>query len=477
MTEKPLETMTGETRAGTKDTATGRWGGAATTSSGSDSNQRPSVRDSQIERLSDSASESSEYWAGDSGNGGDRAGERVSHGGQIPLLITALELSGAESGGDGRGSPGGGCERTFRGWQSPLWNGTSTKNDGEGAVVRYASGTTAPATCDIDGDAEGDDIRSKIAVTRKYVEELRSDSGSSAVCSSTSRHPFVSVEVGIDGSHGTNHDTSNSITPRRPQERIIRCSPGAQERDRVSGQSRAIGPPPAMLTRQRPFSRVTTATQVAHNNLGAAHVPPLLAQHRVSSSTSTGQLGAGQMSVSSGKHNPLFGVARVSPPPGNQIEAPVATLALPNTNTPSPPSHSDEGSSIPFRHVSCNRDAEFDRKSFGDSILGECSVAEGQCTVDRGDCWGGDGDGCAVSDDSRKSTGVKWSNHNDPERRIDGRASEPWARTCSPESKVALFGAIGGVRGVWSPEQLPLTPSPLSLRYASHPMSSLLGRF
>ena len=137
---------------------------------------------------------------------------------------------------------------------------------------------------------------------------------------------------------------------------------------------------------------------------------------------------------------------------------------------------SDMDVDVAFRRPLHNRDVEFAGKNFGDSILGECGVSEGPSatvgshdwSIREGcDSYGGGGADYTTTRDGRKdpvSTGLNSTS-------FDGSAST--ATLCGKDVPKASGRGFGGVL---SPNQLPSTPSPLSLdRPAYHSMQCLMG--
>lgn len=165
--------------------------------------------------------------------------------------------------------------------------------------------------------------------------------------------------------------------------------------------------------------------------------------------------------------------------PGNQIDAPSVKpsfAARGSFASSSVAQHSDMDVDVAFRRPLHNRDAEFAGKNFGDSILGECGVTEGPGATTRTHDWsvregcdsyaGGGADAVAVRG-GRKDPGSTGLNSTS----FDGSALT--ATLCGKDVPKPSGRGFGGVL---SPNQLPSTPSPLSLdRPAYHSMQCLMG--
>lgn len=138
---------------------------------------------------------------------------------------------------------------------------------------------------------------------------------------------------------------------------------------------------------------------------------------------------------------------------------------------------SDMDVDVAFRRPLHNRDVEFAGKNFGDSILGECGVTEDPGATVGGHDWsvreacdnyGGEGgaDGVAARGEGKDPGSAGLSSSSS-----DGYAST--ATLCGKDVPKASGRGFGGVL---SPNQLPSTPSPLSLdRPAYHSMQCLMG--
>ena len=165
--------------------------------------------------------------------------------------------------------------------------------------------------------------------------------------------------------------------------------------------------------------------------------------------------------------------------PGNHFDAPSVKLSFAAKGTLSLSSvaqPSDMDVDVAFRRPLHNCDVEFAGKNFGDSILGECGVTEGpNATVGShewsvregcGSFGGGSADAVATRG-GRKDPGSTGANSTS----FDGSALT--ATLCGKDVPRASGRGFGGVL---SPNQLPSTPSPLSLdRPAYHSMQCLLG--
>lgn len=165
--------------------------------------------------------------------------------------------------------------------------------------------------------------------------------------------------------------------------------------------------------------------------------------------------------------------------PANHFNAPSVKLSFAAKGSYSLPSvaqQSDMDVDVAFRRPLYNRDVEFAGKNFGDSILGECSFSEDPSAtvgshdwnVREGcDSYGGGGADDMATRDGRKdlvNTGLNSTS-------FDGSA--PIATLCGKDVPKTSGRGFGGVL---SPNQLPSTPSPLSLdRPTFHSMQCLMG--
>lgn len=363
--------------------------------------------------------------SGSSSGVGDRE-DKSREGSDIPLLITAFKENPVERDGASSNTSGVRCtgDRNFCGWQSPLRHQNGSRVGGVGVGIRSVGSDSEVAKEYNTGFSESGDNTDAIssdsseippltpAKRKTYEGRQYDDYGVKSATSSPIQHLPTAVQLDVDGCRLDNRG-KYTATPQPLQERS-----SVNERSHISqGSFDNAGLNCSMPKRQSALARDFSPAVAMRN----------------------GQAPVDQFDTSSVKL--VFNA---------QAAFPCAPSSLQSNIEGDPP----------LGYCPCiSSDVKFDGKNFGDSILGECFATENS------------GDGADGMSPLKSCGDPGWK-----AGALSSLYTSPVSKAARRFNRAMQKALKHGGSIFRSPEQLPLTPSPLSLYYPSYrPMSSLLG--